>query len=73
MTDNGNKTGVDAFMNRMATRKRPWQIMMTGNAADPVSIETREALARILDLMPGIGHLTLQTADGRRRGAERHL
>jgi hypothetical protein len=64
MTDNGNKTGVDAFMNRMATRKRPWQIMMTGNAADPVSIETREALARILDLMPGIGHLTLQTADG---------
>ena len=38
--------------------------MLTGNAADPVNGETREALARILDLMPGVGHLTLQTADG---------
>ena len=38
--------------------------MLTANAPDPVSIETRETLARILDLMPGVGHLTLQTADG---------
>ena len=65
MTDDGGKTGgVDGLLNRMATRKRQWQIMLTGNATDPVSGETREALARILDLMPGVGHLTLQTAGG---------
>lgn len=64
MTDSGDKTGVDALLNGLTTRKRPWQIMLTGNAADPVSGETREALGRILDLMPGVGHLTLQTADG---------
>ena len=64
MDDDGDKTGADGLLSRMETRKRPWQIILTGNAADPVSSETREALARILDLMAGVGHLTLQTADG---------
>ncbi|MBE0600116.1 MAG: hypothetical protein IH568_02270 [Burkholderiaceae bacterium] len=65
MENDGETTGgVGGLLNRMATRKRPWQIMLTGNATDPVSIETREALARILDLMPGVGHLVLRTADG---------
>ena len=64
MTDDGEKTGVDALLNRRTTRKRPWQIMLTGNAADPVNGETREALARILDLMPGVGHLVLRMEGG---------
>ena len=64
MANDGEKTGVDTLLNRLTTRKQPWQIMLTGNAADPVSGETREALGRILDLMPGVGHLTLHTAGG---------
>ena len=64
MADDGKTSGADDPLKRLTTQKRPWQIMLTGNAADPVSGATREALARILDLMPGVGHLTLRTADG---------
>lgn len=65
MENDGEMTGgVDSILNRMTTRKRSRQIMLTGNSVDPVSIEIREALARILDLMPSVGHLTLRTADG---------
>ena len=64
MADDGKNGSADDLLKRLTLKRPPWQIMMTGNAADPISGATKEALAQILDLMPGVGHLTLQTAGG---------
>lgn len=54
------------ILDKLATKRPPWQLLMTGSGEDamPVSQSTRAALERIFDLMPGVGHLTLKTANG---------
>ena len=64
MTDDGEHNGPRDLLNRLTHKRPPWQVMVTGNADTGISADTVAALARILDLMPGVGHLTLQTAGG---------
>ena len=64
MADDGKNGRADDLLKGLTPKRPPWQIMMTGNAADPVSGATKEALARILDLMPGVGHLVLRMEGG---------
>lgn len=64
MTDDGEHGGARDLLNRLTTKRPPWQVMVTGKTETPISPETIAALGRILDLMPGVGHLTLQTAGG---------
>lgn len=64
MTDYGEHSGARDLLNRLTPKRPPWQVMVTGNAETSISPDTVAALGRILDLMPGIGHLMLQTAGG---------
>lgn len=49
MADDGKNDSADGFLNRLTPKRPPWQIMVTGNAADPVSGAAKEALARIAE------------------------
>ena len=50
---------------RLAGSPRPWQVMLTGHdGLDRISPELTADLGRILDLLPSVGHLRIQTADG---------
>jgi len=64
MTDDGEHSGARDLLNRLTPKRPPWQVMVTGNADTGISSDTMAALGRILDLMPGVGHLKLQTAGG---------
>lgn len=64
MTDGDEHNGARDLLNRLTPKRPPWQVMVTGNADTPISHDTVAALGRILDLMRGVGNLTLQTAGG---------
>jgi hypothetical protein len=64
MTDDSDTSGADGLLNRLSPKRPPWQIMMTGNADASISDATKAALVRILDLLPGVGHLVLRMEGG---------
>ncbi len=66
MTNMIKKTAIDRLRQQALTRP-PWQLLMIGmgeNNHAAVSAETTRALTRLLDYLPGLSGMTLQTADG---------
>ena len=64
MTTDRQDDAATGLLGKLTPKRPPWQVMVTGNTDAPISTEVVAALGRILDLLPGVGHLTLQTAGG---------
>jgi len=65
MTTDRQDDTATGLLGKLTPKRPPWQVMVTGNSDTPISSDTVAALGRILDLMPGVGHLTLETEGGR--------
>lgn len=66
MTKISNQTAIDRLRQR-AHAQPPWQLLMVGMGKDNhanVSAETTYALIRLLDYLPGLSGVTLQTEQG---------
>lgn len=66
MTRTLNQKAVDRMRQRNEAR-RPWQLLMVGTGEHnraSVSAETTYALTRLLEYLPGISGVTLQTEHG---------
>lgn len=66
MTKTPKQTTIDRLRGRALARP-PWQLLMIGMGKDnhaAVSAETKYALTRLLDYLPGLSGLTLQTGGG---------
>lgn len=66
MTKTSKRTAIDR-LREQALARPPWQLLMIGMGEDnhaAVSAETTYALTRLLDYLPGLSGVTLQTADG---------
>jgi hypothetical protein len=44
---------------------RTWQLVMTGNGLNRVTLRAQADMARLLDLDPSVSHLTLEIGDDR--------
>ncbi|MEK9213206.1 hypothetical protein [Sphingomonas sp. 2378] len=45
--------------------ERTWQLAMSGHGLEHVTADTRHDMERLLDLMPGITHLTVEVGNDR--------
>lgn len=66
MTRTLNQKAIDR-LREQALARPPWQLLMIGMGEDnhaAVSAETTYALTLLLDYLPGLSGVTLQTADG---------
>lgn len=66
MKTTSKQTAIDR-LREQAHARPPWQLLMIGMGEDnhaAVSAETTRALTRLLDYLPGLSGMTLQTADG---------
>ena len=62
-TEGYDASAID-ILRGLTPRRRPWQLLLTGDGPDQLSAEVGEALARILDLFPSVSHLVVRTTGG---------
>ncbi|MGI4793738.1 MAG: hypothetical protein ACRYG8_06550 [Janthinobacterium lividum] len=48
----------------LSSRRRPWQLLMTGEGINQINVKACESLARILNLFPSVSHLVIKTMVG---------